>query len=72
MLDTCVQLQNYDVHIDIAVVREPVYVYLRQHCNSFATVGENRKNMAMKLVLLQSRVPGVGEKRIKTHNEATQ
>ena len=47
----------------MAVVREPVCAYLRQHCNSFATVGENRKNIAMKLVLPQSRVPEVGEKR---------
>ena len=31
---TCVQLENYDVHIDMAVIREPdVWVYLRLQCN---------------------------------------
>ena len=48
VLDTCVQLENYDVCIDMAVVREPICTYLRQNCNSFATVRENRKNIVMK------------------------
>ena len=35
------KLQNYEEHIDMAVVREPVWAYLRQHCNSFATMSAN-------------------------------
>ena len=31
-----VQLEKYDVQTDMTVVREHVWVYLREHCNSFA------------------------------------
>ena len=34
-------LENYDVDVDMAVVREPVWAYLRRHCNSFATMFAN-------------------------------
>ena len=38
LFDACLQLENHDVQTEMAVVREPVWFYLRQHCNSFAAM----------------------------------
>ena len=38
LFDACLQLENHDVQTEMAVVREPVWVYLRQHCNSFTAM----------------------------------
>ena len=40
LFETCEQLQD-DVQIDMTVVREPIWAYLRQHCNSFAAMSAN-------------------------------
>ena len=37
--EACCQLENlYASEIDMAAIRETVWAYLRQHCNSFATM----------------------------------
>ena len=39
--EACCQLENlYASEIDMAAIREPVWAYLRQHCNSFATMSD--------------------------------
>lgn len=39
--EACFQLENlYASAIDMAAIREPVWAYLRQHCNSFATMSD--------------------------------
>ena len=37
--EACLQLKNSE--IDMAAIREPVWAYLRQHCNSFATMSDH-------------------------------
>ena len=40
--EACFQLENsYASEIDMAAIREPVWAYLRQHCNSFATMSDH-------------------------------
>ena len=40
--EACCQLENlYASEIDMAAIREPVWAYLRQHCNSFATMSDH-------------------------------
>ena len=38
LFQACIQLEKYDVLTDMTVVREDVWTYLRQHCNSFASM----------------------------------
>ena len=40
--EACSQLENLSAsEIDMAHIREPVWAYLRQHCNSFATMSDD-------------------------------
>ena len=41
VLKACLQLENNDQLADLTVVREPVWVYLKQRCYSFATLSDN-------------------------------
>lgn len=38
LLEVCLQLENYDVQTKMTAVPEPIWAYLRQHCNSFAAM----------------------------------
>ena len=38
LFEACVHLQSCNVETDMTLIREPVWAYLRQHCNSFATM----------------------------------
>ena len=38
LFEACLQLENHDVQTEMTVVREPVWIYLRQHCDSFAAM----------------------------------
>lgn len=38
LFEACVHLQSCNGETDMTLIREPVWVYLRQHCNSFATM----------------------------------
>ena len=38
LLEVCLQLENYNVQTEMAAVPEPIWAYLRQHCNSFAAM----------------------------------
>lgn len=38
LFEACLQLENHNVQTEMTEVREAVWVYLRQHCNSFAAM----------------------------------
>ena len=38
LFEACVHLQSCNGEMDMTLIREPVWAYLRQHCNSFATM----------------------------------
>ena len=40
--EACLQLENLSAsEINMAAIREPVWAYLRQHCNSFAAMSDH-------------------------------
>ena len=38
LFEACIQLENHVRQMDMTTIREPVWAYLRQHCNSFTTM----------------------------------
>ena len=39
--EACFQLENYDLQTDMTLIREPISAYLRERCNSYASMSAN-------------------------------